>query len=69
MYKVVLNSDRVHISNWGRQGNVPLETHLFSKYADKYQDGKEIAVGLCVLKAMSFNDGIKNEVIVIDLSK
>jgi len=66
MYKVVLNSDRVHISNGD---SVPLETHLFSKYADKYQDGKEIAVGLCVLKAMSFNDGIKNEVIVIDLSK
>ncbi len=65
MYKVVLNSDRVHIS----KHSVPLETHLFSKYADKYQDGKEIAVGLCVLKAMSFNDGIKNEVIVIDLSK
>lgn len=57
-YAVVINSDRVHISLDG----APVETRLFSIYADKHQDGKEVAIGLVVIKAMALNDtGIKKK--------
>jgi hypothetical protein len=52
-YEVAINSDRVHLSLEG----IPVETHLFSRYADKDQDGKEIAIGVIVAKALEINGG------------
>lgn len=60
-YTISINSDRVHIS----MDTVPVETYLFSTFADKHNDGKDIAIGIAVCKAIELNKG---SVIVNDLS-
>lgn len=60
-YAISLNSDRVHLTLDG----IPVETHLFSRYADEHTDGKDIAVGIVVCKALEF----KGKILVTDLAK
>jgi len=47
-YKVILNSDRVHLSLNGS----PVATYLFSQFGDDETEAKNIAIGFAVNKLL-----------------